>query len=90
MRINLAQTVHAGCCGPTLMEQMRTSAEVLREYEDTAPVGPPVLVPADQTKYPGAYEVWYPTIDNWVYIDDEGVAHHRVFLPLSDESAGEW
>lgn len=73
---------------PTLMNVLRESASVLAKHEDTRPIGPPILVPAKQAEYPGAYEVWYPVQGGgWIWIDHHGVKNTADQIAGPDDSS---
>lgn len=67
--------------GTTLLDILVNSSSVLAVHADTKPIGYPVLIPKNQSDYPGSYEVWYPVEDGWVYVSEDGMVVHSPELP---------
>lgn len=90
MNINLGQWGHLESQAFTMQSDMEEHQEILRHAGYTV-VGPPVLVPEPGPDYPGSYQVWSPVLNekdghyDWVYIDPDGVALNREFLPLAED-----
>lgn len=85
MNINLIQARHDGV--PVMAELDDNKATL--ERAGYAVVGGPVLLPADQKEYPGAFQAWWvvwrdETGDHiFMWINEEGEPEHLDTLPES-------